>query len=228
MLAKIKQTKKELGSKDTAFHALERLLNIISFKHIALHKYYITQQPVRSAKTVPANKGLDIHVQEIDAQHPSLLTMERPASVLETRFAHNGHCFAAFKDGVFSGNLWLNFDRYQEDEVRCTYILKPVGEAAWDYDVYVQPKYRFSYVFAKLWDHANEVMTNMGVKNVYSRINYYNISSLQAHKRLGSRIIGSVYFINIGAWQLSVSSSFRPRVTFSTKRNVFPEIVIGK
>ncbi|SDY11314.1 hypothetical protein [Nitrosomonas halophila] len=227
MLHNIKKTSSELGIKDTLLYIFDRLLYKISFKTLILHKYYITQQPVSQDCLVPAGKGGDIEIAQIGPDHPLLQQMDRPFSVLQKRFANGGHCFSARKGEQFAGNLWLNFDKYQEDEVRCTYVLQPKGQAAWDYDVFVLPKYRFSYVFAKLWDEANKVMRQRGIGHVYSRINYYNIASLQAHKRLGSRIIGSLFFINLGRFQCAISLHFKPTLTFSLNRDVFPEVHIG-
>ncbi|MDT8363036.1 MAG: hypothetical protein RQ714_00100 [Nitrosomonas sp.] len=226
MLQKIKQNMGELGALNTLLYLFNKLLYRISFRKIILHKYYITQQPVSSQKLVPINKALDIEIKQIDTNDMLLEQMDRPLSTLQARFNDGGNCFVALKRGRFAGNLWLNFDKYQEDEVRCTYTLQPTGRAAWDYDVFVVPEFRFSYVFAKLWEHANAVMSSRGVVYVYSRINFYNISSLRAHKKLGSKIIGSLVFITIGNFQISVSNRFKPYLTISVDQDTFPTIFI--
>ncbi|HAW91676.1 MULTISPECIES: hypothetical protein [unclassified Arsukibacterium] len=227
MLAKIKQTYQELGAVDTLLYCIDQALTKLTFKRLLLHKYYITRQPVSAIASVPATKALDIEIKQLNSDDPALASMDRPASTLKQRYANGGHCFAAFKKGQLAGNLWLNFDQYQEDEVRCRYILQPNGHAAWDYDVFVMPKFRFSYVFAKLWDSANQLMTSRNIRYVYSRINYYNISSLQSHKRLGSAVFGTVYFINIGSVQLMFSRHFRPFFRLSTNQAEFPALYIS-
>ena len=55
----------------------------------------------------------------------------------------------------FAGFLWLQIPRYVEDEVRCVYEMEPAGAAAWDYDVYVEPDFRFGKAFVRLWDAAH-------------------------------------------------------------------------
>jgi hypothetical protein len=132
----------------------------------------------------------------------------------------------AFRKGEVAGYLWLNLGKYQEDEVRCTFILSPFNQSAWDYDVYVFPKHRFSFTFPRLWEVANKAMTAQGIQNTYSRINYYNIASLNSHKKLGSHIIGSIYFLRFFQMQLSVSVNFQPAITFSLNRQTFPKIYI--
>ncbi|KKO46896.1 hypothetical protein WG68_02865 [Arsukibacterium ikkense] len=227
MLAKLTQTYRELGMADTLLYMIDKALVKLTFKQVVIHKYYITRQPVTTVASVPATKALDIEIKQLTSDDPVLNTMDRPLITLQQRYLQGGYCMAAFKKGQFAGNLWLNFDQYQEDEVRCRYILQPAGHAAWDYDVFVMPKYRFSYVFAKLWDRANSVMAERGISYVYSRINYYNIASLQSHKRLGSKIFGTVYFVNIGSIQLMLSRHFRPFIKVSWRQTDFPALYIG-
>lgn len=228
MLAKLKQTYRELGTADTLLYILDKALVTLTFNRLLIHKYYITRQPVTAAASVPPTKALDIEIKQLASDDPTLDMMDRPATTLQQRYSRGGQCFAAFKKEQFAGNLWLNFDQYQEDEVRCRYILQPAGTAAWDYDVFVLPKYRFSYVFAKLWDYANQQMINRGIHYVYSRINYYNIGSLQSHKRLGSKVFGTVYFVNLGKWQLMFSRRFRPFVKFSMRKAEYPALYISE
>lgn len=228
MLAKIKQTYLELGAVDTLLYCVDKAVTKLTFKQLLLHKYYITRQPVSVSASIPGTKALDIEIKQLTSDDPILAAMDRPFATLQQRFKQGGQCFAAFKKDLFAGNLWLNYDQYQEDEVRCRYILHPTGHAAWDYDVFVLPKYRFSYVFAKLWDHANQVMYSRGIRYVYSRINYYNIGSLQSHKRLGSKIFGTVYFVNLGEWQLMFSSRFRPFIKLSMRKAEFPVLYISE
>ncbi len=227
MFSKIKQSYRELGSFDTPLYIINKVLSKLTFNTLGLHKYYITRQPVTATPNLPLTKGQDIEVRLLTIDDPAIAELDRPLLTLQQRFLNGGQCFAAFKKGVLAGNLWLNFDQYQEDEVRCRYILPAAGHAAWDYDVFVMPKYRFSYVFAKLWDKANSIMTERSISYVYSRINYYNIASLQSHKRLGSKIYGTVYFINIGSVQLMFSRHFRPFVKLSWRQTDFPALYIG-
>ncbi|KKO49316.1 hypothetical protein VT06_07335 [Arsukibacterium sp. MJ3] len=227
MLAQLKQTYRELGAVDTMLYIVDKVLVKLTFNRIVIHKYYITRQPITDITNVPVTKALDVKIRQLTKDDPALKTMDRPMTTLQQRYQRGGLCVAAFKKGQFAGNLWLNFDQYQEDEVRCRYILHPTGYTAWDYDVFVMPKFRFNYVFAKLWDHANLLLYKRSIRYVYSRINYYNIGSLQSHKRLGSRIYGTVFFINIGTFQLIFSRHFRPYFKLSIRDTDFPELYIG-
>ncbi|MGC2456582.1 MAG: hypothetical protein WA435_01120 [Gallionellaceae bacterium] len=227
MFARLNKTYKELGPTNTLVHICNRVLASLFLKQVIIYKYYITKQSVTSSLLISSGKGKNIEVSEIGSRDPICSQLDRPSKVIQARFNQGGHCYAAFRKGEIAGYLWLNFGKYQEDEVRCTFVLSPFNKSAWDYDVYVFPKHRFSFAFPRLWEYANEVMTARGIQNTYSRIAYYNIASLNSHKKLGSQIIGSIYFLQFFHMQLSLSFSFRPAITFSRNRQTLPDIYIS-
>jgi hypothetical protein len=224
MFTRLTNTCKELGPVDTLVHACNRILTIFFRGRATIYKYYITKQPVKSPSLMPEGKGKEIEVREIERDDPLCLQFDRPAAVIQARFNQGGHCYAAFRRGELAGYLWLNFGKYQEDEARCTFILTPMDKSAWDYDVYIFPKHRLSFTFPKLWEYANQAMAERGIEQTYSRISYYNIGSLGSHKKLGSHIIGSIYFLQFLQVQLSFSMNFKPAITFSNHSETVPEI----
>lgn len=226
MFARLTNACKELGLMNTLVHICNRILAKLFLNQVAIYKYYITKQSITSSPLLLSGRGKDIEVREISSSDPICSQLDRPFDVIQARFNQGGHCYAAFRKGEIVGYLWLNFGKYQEDEVRCTYVLLPFNKSAWDYDVYVFPKHRFSFAFPRLWECANEAMTERGIQNTYSRINYYNIASLNSHKKLGSHIIGSIYFLRFFQMQMSLSVNFRPAITFSCNRQTFPDIYI--
>jgi len=227
MFSLLNSTYKELGLTSTLIHICNRILNSLHLKQIAVYKYYITKQSVTSSALLPSGKGRNIEVGEICCGDPVCLQLGRPAEVIQARFNQGGHCYAAFRKGEIAGYLWLNFGKYQEDEVRCTFVLSPFNKSAWDYDVYIFPKHRFSFTFPRLWEYANEAMLERGIENTYSRIAYYNIASINSHQKLGSHVIGSIYFLRFFQMQLSLSTDFKPAITFSYNRQIFPDIYIS-
>jgi len=227
MFLLLKSTYKELGLTSTLVHICNRILNSLHLKQLAIYKYYITKQSVVSSHLLPLDKGKNIEVVEICRSDPVFLQFGRPLEVIQARFNQGGHCYGAFRKGEIAGYLWLNFGKYQEDEVRCTYVLSPFNKAAWDYDVYVFPKHRFSFTFPRLWEYANEAMLERGIENTYSGIAYCNVASINSHQKLGSRVIGSIYFLRFFQMQWSLSVHFRPTITFSYNRLSFPNIYIS-
>ncbi|MDD2720468.1 MAG: hypothetical protein PHH47_04095 [Gallionella sp.] len=226
MISLLQATYKELGLSGTLVHSFNQLMGALRIRQVAIRKYHITRQAVTLSEAA-AGKGQSIEVRELYRDDPLCLQLGRPAEVIQARFDQGGHCYAAFRKGQLAGYLWLNFGKYQEDEVRCTFVLSPFDKSAWDYDVYVFPPHRLSYTFPRLWEHANGVMAARGVAASYSRIAYYNTASLGSHSKLGSRVIGSIYFLCVFGMQLSWTGDFRPTFTFTADSRHFPEIHIA-
>ncbi|MDD2759554.1 MAG: hypothetical protein PHH11_04605, partial [Methylomonas sp.] len=78
--------------------------------------------------------------------------------------------------------------------------------AGGDFDVYVEPKYRLSPTFLKLWDEASARLLREGVSWSLSRISAFNTMSLSSHKRMGAKIIGWAVFFQMAGIQLTISS----------------------
>lgn len=226
MLALLTAAIKELGWTGTLVHSINRLAAKLGMRQACLVKYLITRQEVVALGEQTLGRVRGIEVRELLCDDPLCQQLGRPNEVIQARFAQGGHCYAAFRKGELAGFMWLNFGQYQEDEVRCTFILSPAEESAWDYDVFVFPQHRLSFTFLRLWEHANEAMAVRGVKTCYSRIAYYNVASLASHGKLGSHVIGSVYFLRLGRMQLSWSLNFRPHIAFSADAGAFPQLLI--
>lgn len=226
MISLLRATYRELGLSGTLVHIFNRLMGALLLSRVGIRKYHITRQPV-DLSAMAGGRGRGIEVRELFANDPQCQQLGRPLEVIRARFEQGGHCYAAFRKGELAGYLWLNFGQYREDEVRCTFLLSPPDQSAWDYDVFVFPQHRLSFTFARLWEHANAVMAGRGVTASYSRIAYYNMASLASHGKLGSRVIGAVYFLYLGDWQLSWSTDFAPAVSFSRDPQYYPEIHIS-
>lgn len=226
MFARLNKTYQELGAANTLIYLFNRILATLSFKGATICRCYITKQSVTSFPSISRDKEKNIEVREIGRSDPVCAQLGRPVELIQARFDQGGHCYAAFRKGEIAGFLWLNFGQYREDEMRCTFVLSPFDKSGWDYDVFIFPRHRLSYTFLRLWEFANETMRQRGIENIYSRVNYYNIASLNSHKKLGSEVIGSVYFLQFFQMQLSLSVNFRPLITFSRNRQIFPNIYI--
>ncbi len=226
MISLLQTTYNELGLSGALVHIFNKLMTRLRIRQIGIRKYHIARQAV-SFSELAVGRGRGIEVRELYCGDPLCLQLGRPAAVIQARFDQGGHCYAAFRKEELAGYLWLNFGKYREDEVRCTYVLSPFNKSAWDYDVYVFPQHRLSFTFFRLWEYANEVMMEQGVQASYSRIAYYNLASLRSHRKLGSHIIGSIYFLRIFKIQLSYSMKFRPTITLISDPQSYPEIYIS-
>ena len=152
--------------------------------------------------------------------------VERPAAVIEARFAQGSRCLAATIEGdEFAGFLWYVVGPYVEDEVRARFVPTPSGQTAWDFDVLVQPRFRMGRLFGYLWTRGMAEMARSGVRQTVSRISAFNGASIASHRRLGARIVGQATFLCIGSWQL-MKSSMAPGWHFSSHRGSVPTIEI--
>jgi GNAT superfamily N-acetyltransferase len=177
---------------------------------VRIRRYYFVSQPV-DAPRLPDRwrKRFDVRILTAPAAELSDLPLSR--DVIRFRFKQRAFCFFAKKKGQTAGCLWMCPDDYTEDEVAAVYRPTPVEATVWDFDVYVSPQHRGSFIFSALWDAANTWLRDQGVRWSVSRISAYNLRSLAAHERLGARVVGAATFIRCGHAQLCLST-LQPRV----------------
>jgi hypothetical protein len=164
--------------------------------------YHFYAQPVRGARDAP--RGGAFEIEPAYASHDLVPAFPRPAAVIARRFANGAQCLVARKGERFVGFLWMQPCEYVEDEVRCIYRLEPRDSTAWDFDVYVDPQYRFSKAFVRLWDTAHARLRDDGRRWTMSRIHVFNRESIRAHARLGAVRLASALFVTGRRWQLAL------------------------
>jgi hypothetical protein len=167
-----------------------------------------TLRPDHSTEIVEALPG-----SELDRHFP------RPEPVIRQRFKSGSVCHCALVNGEFAGFIWIKTDEYEEDEVRCTYVLQAPRESVWDFDVYIEPRFRLSRTLARLWQAVDADLQDRGIRWTFSRISAFNAESLAAHANLGIVECHSATFLVVGKFQLSFLSQ-RPYVhaSFSAGR----------
>lgn len=221
----------ELGTWNALLYVASRLLERISGRRARLVKYYIVVQPIRPAAPLRPDPKTDIRFTYRD--DVLVLDFPRPAPVVEGRYASGSHCLTATVDGRFAGFLWWQHGRYEEDEVRCTYVLADAEQAVWDYDVYVEPHFRFGRTLARLWQAANDHLRGKGIAWTFSRISAFNPASLSSHARLGMKARHGATFWVFGRLQIgffdippyihvSLSDTRRPVLRLSLPRGTEP------
>ena len=163
---------------------------------LSFNKYYFVSQLLNSEPLMPKNKGSKLHIIELPSEILNNHPCPRPLAVLADRYTQQTICLAAYKEEEFAGCLWYAKNRYKEDEVRCLYeLVSP--KTVWDFDVYVEPKFRLSPVFLKLWDAAASKLISEGYNCSLSRISAFNtiiLSLAQAHGRK-SIWLGGIYML---------------------------------
>jgi hypothetical protein len=196
----------KLGIKNGLLYLLGRVLQRISNGHWRLIRYYIVAQPVPSPlvpKCAPTPRSTVERALSID---DICCSFPRPKDVIESRFSRGHTVLVAKVKGRFAGYLWYARGFYEEDEVRCRFILADPAASAWDFDVYVEPQLRMGRTLARLWDAANESYAKAGVRWSFSRISAFNESSLSAHGHLGILKIDTLTFACFGNTQFTFTS----------------------
>jgi len=204
MINRIKNTIAQLGLLDGLLYIAAQALSKLSAGRIRLVRYYLVAQPVPTdveATIRPSDKNTVALALPGD---PLVAVFPRPPEVISKRFQDGHQCFVARSGTDFSGFLWLARNAYDEDEVRCRYELGLPAESSWDFDVYVEPRFRIGRTFARLWQTANQHLAGEGVKWSFSRISGFNPGSLLAHGRLGIHRLFSATFVCIGPVQITV------------------------
>jgi GNAT superfamily N-acetyltransferase len=205
--------------------ALERL----SARKIRLFKYYLMAQPISAAPLATKARASSIQVHIVDAGAPAVGLFPRPPDVIRQRFESGAICFAGMSAEKFVGFIWLKEGQYNEDEVRCRYLLMPRAEAVWDFDVYVEPQFRLGRAFSRLWDAAYDFMRSKGYRWSLSRVSAFNAASLTSHTRLGAVRVGWAVFLLMGPVQLALHSG-APYVhlALSTRQRLALEVTAPK
>lgn len=225
VIKRLQKTHSSLGLYNGLWYLLGQALHRIS-PSCAVYKYHLVVQPIAQRARLSGHQGASIEVRPILENDPSIGTMERPAAVITRRFNGGAVCLGAFKADELVGYIWLQLGPYMEDEVRCRFIPQPENLAVWDFDIFVHPKQRFGFAFAKLWDAADAMMRARGIRWTMSRISAFNTASLMAHQKLGSKCVGSSLYIVLGNTQVTVSNLF-PFIHLSLSTNRFPTLRVN-
>lgn len=202
----ITDTLHQLGALNGALYLMSRALERLTRGRCRVIKYCFVAQPVADEPLVQARSDGVLDIVRVDASHPLVEAFPRPAQVIRDRYSQGAVCLSLLRKGEFAGFLWLVHERYDEDEVRCRFILQPAALAVWDFDVFVDARYRLGRGFARLWEAAYGYMRDHGVRWSISRISAFNPGSLRSHQRLGATCIGWALFLVAGSSQMMLSS----------------------
>src|SRR3989344_712062 len=222
LLNRAKALVAELGWLDAVIYVLDTVLHRLT-KRQCVWKYYLFAQPVPTAMLLPPSRGRSIEIIPIPPGDPVINGIDRPKAVIGERFRQGAICLGAFKSNDLIGFLWFVIGPYEEDEVRCRFVPLPEGQAAWDFDVYLDPAYRTGLAFGRLWDEANAYLRQRGVGWTMSRISAFNLTSIRSHKKPGAIKVGSALYLRAGKYQMTLST-LPPYVHLSAKAETAPAI----
>lgn len=206
MVASLKSAIGSLGFTNGLLYLLGRAMQAFSEGRWRLIRYYLVAQPVPNPFVPVCRPSERDRVLAITVPDPMLDHCPRPRKVIQGRFEKKYVCLAASSNQEFSGFLWYARGSYDEDEVHCRYVLAAPDSTVWDFDVHVEPRFRLSRTFARLWDAANENFSSKGIEWSISRISAFNKQSTQSHGRMGTRRLNTLTFVCFGRLQIGLMS----------------------
>jgi hypothetical protein len=205
-----------MGRVNGMLYLLNRAAARTTGGRIRLVKYELVAQPIIGATSEAGTPGTasGADLAWIREDDPVREEFPRRPEIIARRFAAGGRCLVARVKGRFAGFLWIQTDHYDEDEVRCVYRLADPARSVWDFDVYVEPRFRIGRTLSRLWQTAASDLSAAGVQWSMSRISSFNPESLAAHARLGTVTLGRLFFIRVGShqwsWQWRPGDRWRP------------------
>ena len=200
MWRKILSPFREFGLYAGAVYIIDNILNRLS-TDIKLYLYEFLIQPIPEKDLIPAKLVNDVQLREITQADEEINMMPARKDIIKSRYEQDAVCLGVYQKDKFIGYIWFSFNTYDEDEVRCTFILNPPEITVFDFDLYIFPEYR-GLGFLTVWNTANQYLRNNGIKYSYSRLTRFNLSSRKAHQHLGARCIGRAMFLKM--WQLEI------------------------
>lgn len=211
----------DFGPGMSLLYAVHRLLQLVSAGRVRFVPYALMAQPVRPTLGQVPFGGRGTEVQRVQPGHPWLEGLPREAAVVAGRFEAGAECFVARHRGKFAGCIWTARRKYLEDEVRCDFELTDPQSTIWDFDVYVEPRYRMTRVLATLWLHVNAALHEEGIHWTLSRISQFNTASMRAHQRLGAQRVATAIFLVVGPVEISwCGTPARMHVSLSKRKRI--------
>lgn len=207
LLKRISGPFREFGWAVGTLYILHRALRSIS-SQLGLYVYEFMVQPIDGRPLLPPNLSRSLSFEEIGPGHPDIAQMPARDDIKARRFEQGARCLGAYRKGQLIGYLWYVTGRYEEDEVRCDYILVDEAASVFDFDLYVLPQHRLGLGFQGVWHGASEDFALRGVRYTFSRLTRFNVASRRAHAHLGWKRVGIGIFLQL--WSLEFMASTVP------------------
>ena len=205
MLARLTSPFREFGLFAGLVYSVDRAFQRLS-PSLRLYFYELLLQPIPEAPLLPSGLSKAVEMREILPGAPEIARMPARPEIKESRFRQNAICLGAFQKNQFIGHIWFCFGSYDEDEVRCTFVLPEGNQAVFDFDLYLFPEYRMGLGFVGIWNGAAEFLRSRGIKCSFSRLTRFNLPSRRAHDRLGSQCVGRVLVLRMWVVEFLVAT----------------------
>jgi len=175
-------------------------------KNNAVHYYHFYRQPIKARNQQERQRRSAFSFDWHESFSPLMQQLPRPEHRLRDRFLQKTSCLLGTKGDKIISCAWFAYGSYEEDEVWCQYNFSKSEQTVWDYDIFVDPKYRLGRAFYVTWQTASADLYTRGFRSTLSRISAYNPNSIKSHEKLGAQHCGSALFLKLARVQLMVSN----------------------
>lgn len=174
-------------------------------RHISYHRYKLIAIPADKLPDMP--RGYTYR--ELGQAELAEYTIDIDGAAQAERFAAGLRCLATFdRHGALAGIAWVARHSHQEGDLRIRYSLP--DDAAWDTGLWIPEDKRMGRAFAAVWASMKDWLQREGLRWTMSSIADYNVSSILAHRRLGSTRLRYIVVLRIGSLQLTIGA--RPMI----------------
>lgn len=225
VVGKIRGLFRRLGPADALTLGVSRVIYALTLRRVIVRRYYLFLQPLAAIPVLPTRRGASIAVRTIERDDAIVGAFPRPVDEVQARFSAGSECIVAEKNGQLAGFMWFATGSYYDPKAVTRFNLQPPRMSAWDFDVFVIPHLRGSFVFYKLWSYAAALLTSRGFTTSTSLVWAHNEESIRSHQRLGARPIASGFQIKAPKVAIHIWGS-PPRVQLVRSTSQVPEIDI--
>lgn len=208
---------RQMGLTGWLFYAVDRALHRVSNGRVGVLALRFYVQPLPKERLVAVRDSDPVQVAPVSPASLGLAAFGRPVDAIRERIEAGSTCIAALREGELLGFMWLQQGTLEERLVRCHMRVEPSSRVVWDYDFFIQPRYRLGRLFGRLWDAATAMLRERGVEATVSWIRIENRASEQAHARLGAKRIGWAVFLSAFGRQTMITS-FAPYLSHAGSR----------
>jgi len=235
ILDRVRKRSQGIGTPRLVLYGFVWLFRKLSAGAVEIHYRYIHLQAVRTEpllkgrfrgrSNVRTLQGAEL-LQEFDRDDVGVFN--RPPKDFprfKRRVERGDICIAVTRSSKTAGVLWLTFAPFDETEVKAVFVTRLSDHMAWASNIFIVDDARGGLAFAELWDGADAVLREKGIRWTADQTSAFNGPALQSHERLGAFRIGRIIYLLLGSTQITFSS-LRPHFYIAGPSSEGPVFVI--
>lgn len=214
---------RELGFGNAVLYVINRIGERLLGGRFSVFKIHFVVHVLPETAAAPRVRKGRMDIRHLRTDEAVAAGISFPEPLIESRMADEAWCVAAFMDDRVVGYRWMQLTPHRDEELRCRFVPEPAGRVAWCWNFYIDPKYRGTRVFTRLWDETFVLVRKLGAKGTVSWGSALTPRLLAAESKLGAKEIGRALIWRLGPWQLLIGN-LPPRIHFSVHDGACPSI----